>query len=118
MSADNVFLKLRNLVKTKLIEKKLNVEGKKINFISKKDASYDLLARVGFKDTGFTPIDIDIEKVNRIDVNQMIQVSNKDDLEEIELDKQTKFVEKRKSQGKITILSTMCIMALALLLSN
>lgn len=118
MSADNVFLKLRNLVKTKLIEKKLNVEGKKINYISKKDASYDVLSKNEALYTGFTPIDIDIEKIKEIDVDKMIQVSNKDDLEEVELDKKGNFSETRKGQGLLMTLSTIWIMTLALLISN
>lgn len=118
MSADKVFLKLKNLVKTKLIEKKLNVEGKKVIYISKKDAIYDVLAKTKQMDLGFTEINLDTQKILQIDVERMIQASNKDDLEEVELERQENFYKPRRRQASLSIISTILMATLALLISN
>ena len=118
MSADKVFLKLKKLVKTKLIEKKLNVEGKKVIYISKKDAIYDVLAKTKQMDLGFTEINLDTQQILQVDVDRMIQKSNKDDLEEVELERQDNFYQKRRSQASLSIISTILMATLALLISN
>lgn len=91
MNAEKLFKKLRTLVKTKLIEKKLNDEGKKIKtigFYSRVDYDIADYLEDGENDeslTGLTPLGFTREEIlGRKDVHEMISQVNNDDIEEID----------------------------------